>query len=88
MVVKKAFDVVMSKTKLPLCTAYNQCSVLCLNDVCLFVINYLSQSYHELSKTRFYNFVPALRNKMELKLTKLVTGVVCQDFVLALLLLL
>ena len=33
-----------------------------VNNVCLFVINYLSQRCHELSKARWHNFVPAFRN--------------------------
>ena len=32
-----------------------------VNNVCLFVFNYLPQRYYELSKARFYNFVPAFR---------------------------
>ena len=32
-----------------------------VNNVCFFGINYLSQRCHELSKARFYNFVPAFQ---------------------------
>ena len=45
MVVEKAFDVAMSTAKLYLCSAYNHLGVLFMsrvNNVCLFVINYLS----------------------------------------------
>ena len=45
MVVEKAFDVGMSTTKLSLCTAYNTLVfyfMFGVNNVSLFVINYLS----------------------------------------------
>ena len=75
MVVKKAFDVAMSTTKLSLCTAYNHLSVFYymsgVNNVFLLVINYLSQRCRKLSKVRRYKVVPGFR-----KLSKGVTGIV------------
>ena len=66
MVVKKTFDVPICTTKLSLCTAYNHFSVLFysmsgINNLRLFVIKYLSQRCHQLSKARFNNFVPAFQ---------------------------
>ena len=92
MVVRKTFDVTLSTTttKLPLWIAYNHLTVLfyvSVNKVCLFVIKYLPQKCHEMSIVRFYHIVLAFQ-KVELKLPKLVEAVVCQDFVLAIFLLL
>lgn len=84
MVIKKAFDVAMSTEKLSLCSVYNNLNFMSrVKNVCLFVINYLSQSCHELSKARCGNFVSVFLNcqKVELKLHKLVTTALCQDFV-------
>ena len=66
MVIKKTFDVAMSPTKLS-----------GVNNLCLFVINYLAYRYHKMSKAshtfsgspspltrigqRFYNFAPAFQ---------------------------
>ena len=82
MVIKKAFDLAMPPTKSSLGTAYNHFSLLFysvsgVNNVYLFVINYLAQRCHKLSKAydmfsvssfllmgvaqRFYNFVPAFQ---------------------------
>ena len=42
------------------CLQPTQCSILSgVNNVCLFVINYLSQRCHKLSKARCSNFIPA-----------------------------
>ena len=53
MVIKKAFDVAMSTEKLSSCSVYNNLNFMSrVKNVCLFVINYLSQRCHDQSKAR------------------------------------
>ena len=95
MIVKKTFDAAMTTTKLFLCTACDHLSAVvhsmsAVNSVCLFVINCFSQMCHMLSKAGFHNLCQLLKScqKVELKLSKFVAVVVCQNCVLALFLLL
>ena len=82
MVGKKTLDVATSTAKLPLCTATTTSvfySMSGVNNVCL---SNFQQDFSTLLQL-FKSY-----QKAELKLSKFVTAVVCQDFVLALFLLL
>ena len=64
MVVKKAFDVAMSAANClyALLTTTSVFNVMSrVNDVCVFVINYLLQRFHKQSKARWCSFVPAFQ---------------------------
>ena len=82
MVGKKTLDVAMSTAKLPLCTATTTSvfySMSGVNIVCLCNFQLDFSTLLQLFKSC---------QKVELKLSKFVTAVLCQNFVLALFLLL